>query len=123
MRTCTQPPWEVAFGDKDDEGFIKSAGIYTKDGAAQIAEVLTETLEADSVEEWNATIEGDTRLMAAAPDLLQAARALVALIDSVPIDPRLGGETDRVFPHYEFDELRAAIAKATLPIGWRQVET
>ena len=45
-------------------------------------------------------------------DLLAALKGLVAKIDQVEIDSRLGDETDRVFAHYEFDEARAAIARA-----------
>lgn len=44
--------------------------------------------------------------------LLKAAKELLALMDEVPIDPALGDETDRVFPRYEFDDLRSAIARA-----------
>lgn len=51
-------------------------------------------------------------LFANAEELLSAAQKLVALMDEVEIDPKLGDESDRVFPHYEFDEIRAAIAKA-----------
>lgn len=52
------------------------------------------------------------QLFAAAPDLLDQARKLLALMDMVAIDSRLGDETDRVFPHYEFNGIRDAIAKA-----------
>ena len=45
-------------------------------------------------------------------DLLAALKDLVAKIDQVEIDTNLGDETDRVFAHWEFDEARAAIAKA-----------
>lgn len=38
-----------------------------------------------------------------------AARSLLALMDSVPVNDSLGDETDRVFPRYEFDDLRAAM--------------
>jgi hypothetical protein len=41
--------------------------------------------------------------------LLKEAKKLLALMDDVPIDVKLGDETDRVFPRYEFDGLRAAI--------------
>jgi hypothetical protein len=44
--------------------------------------------------------------------LVQAGRELLALIDAVEIDQKLGDETDRVFPRYEFEPLRAAIALA-----------
>ena len=56
--------------------------------------------------------EANARLIAAAPDLLEVANAaseLLALMDEVPNDLP-GGESDRVFPHYEFDRLRAALA-------------
>jgi hypothetical protein len=42
--------------------------------------------------------------------LLGEAKLLLTLIDDVPIDARLGDETDRVFPRYEFEGLRAAVA-------------
>lgn len=41
--------------------------------------------------------------------LIGASERLLALMDAVPIDPALGANTDRVFPRYEFDELRAAL--------------
>lgn len=41
--------------------------------------------------------------------LLTASQGLLALMDEVPIDPTLGANTDRVFPRYEFDDLRAAV--------------
>ncbi len=43
-----------------------------------------------------------------------AAKGLLRLIDDVPIDPKLGDETDRVFPRWEFDELRMMV-EATEP--------
>jgi hypothetical protein len=45
-------------------------------------------------------------------DLVDAGKDLLALIDSVPVDQKLGNETDRVFPRYEFESLRAAVANA-----------
>jgi hypothetical protein len=42
--------------------------------------------------------------------LLAEAKKLLALMDEVEVDPRLGDDTDRVFPRYEFDGLRAAVA-------------
>lgn len=45
-------------------------------------------------------------------DLLAAAKELVRLMDEVDPNTALGDEADRVFPHYEFNDLRAAIAKA-----------
>lgn len=47
-----------------------------------------------------------------AEELVAEAEKLLALIDAVGIDSKLGDETDRVFPRYEFDGLRAAVAKA-----------
>lgn len=43
----------------------------------------------------------------------EEAAKLLGLMDEVPIDPRLGDETDRVFPSYEFDDLRDALAHFT----------
>ncbi len=45
-------------------------------------------------------------------EVLDESKKLLTLMDSVEIDARLGDETDRVFPRYEFDGLRAAINKA-----------
>jgi hypothetical protein len=42
-------------------------------------------------------------------ELIAACEELIGLMDSVEIDPNLGDESDRVFPHYEFDRLRAAL--------------
>lgn len=56
--------------------------------------------------------EANIRLAEASPHLLAAAEKLLALMDSVEIDSRLGDETDRVFPRYEFEELRDAVRMA-----------
>lgn len=53
----------------------------------------------------------NAHLIAAAPDLLAAGEFLLALIDSVG-DELPGGQSDRVFAQFEFDSMRAAIAKA-----------
>lgn len=52
----------------------------------------------------------DARLIAAAPDLLEALKNLVKPMDDLGFLD--GDESDRVFPQYEFDQARAAIAKA-----------
>lgn len=47
-------------------------------------------------------------------DLLKAAKVLLALMDDVPPDPTPGlsyEQNDRCFARYEFEDLRAAIAK------------
>lgn len=44
------------------------------------------------------------------PTLAEAARALLDLIDELPEEP--GGQQDRVFAAYEFDDLRSAFAHA-----------
>jgi len=48
------------------------------------------------------------------PDLLEAAREVVKLLDDVGTESGWidGGQTDRVYAWYEFDDLRAAIAHA-----------
>lgn len=52
------------------------------------------------------------RMLAAASDLFYAAEELLGLMDSVEVDPKLGDETDRVFPRYEFAALREAFELA-----------
>lgn len=44
--------------------------------------------------------------------LIHEADKLLALMDEVEVDPKLGDETDRVFPRYEFEGIRDAVAKA-----------
>jgi hypothetical protein len=56
--------------------------------------------------------DGTAEVPLAFRGLLEEAKKLLALMDTAAIDSRLGDETDRVFPHYEFNGLRAAIAKA-----------
>lgn len=62
-------------------------------------------------------IKANAHLIAAAPELLTAAQALAALLEAVGRDTHwtAGDETDRVFAWYEFEALRAAIAKAVQP--------
>jgi len=45
--------------------------------------------------------------------LSTAATGLLKLIDDVPIDAKLGEETDRVFARYEFEQLRQAVEYAS----------
>ena len=45
-------------------------------------------------------------------ELVAAGQELLDLIDAVPVDARMPDETDRVFPRYEFERLRAAVAAA-----------
>lgn len=52
------------------------------------------------------------RLLELNAGLLAEAKKLLALIDDVPIDAKLGDETDRVFPRWEFEGLREAVGKA-----------
>lgn len=66
------------------------------------------------VEQWAEGAANEiVRLREANDELVAEAKKLLALIDAVGIDQNLGDETDRVFPRYEFDGLRAAVAKAT----------
>lgn len=57
----------------------------------------------------------NARLISAAPDLLAACKEIIAKMDSLGDYPAnlIEPETDRVFAEYEFDDMRAAIAKAT----------
>lgn len=43
-------------------------------------------------------------------ECVEALRGLVALMDSCSIEAHLGDESDRVFPHYEFEPARKALA-------------
>ena len=61
------------------------------------------------VQERMATLAREIHTLRA---LVLPAETLVELMDSVPVDPHLGDETDRVFPRWEFDDLRAALGDA-----------
>lgn len=60
---------------------------------------------------WEGGVHASERAEPPYTQLLAAAEKLVALMDEVPNDMP-GGEADRVFPHYEFDELREALEVA-----------
>jgi hypothetical protein len=90
-------PWWV-----DDDGFI-AAG--SGDNYVTIAEGLAPSNDLDE-------ITANLALLAAAPDLLQAARC--ALADLEGILPEFEPSGDREHPAWQtIEELRAAIRKAT----------
>lgn len=51
------------------------------------------------------------KLIAAAPAMYTALAQLVKLMNTAEIQADLGDETDRVFPNWEFNDARAALAK------------
>ena len=96
-------PWTCELSDSmadDEDAWL----VLSEDG--DVAEI---TSPAHAAEADAALI---VRAVNSFHDLLAALKGLVAKIDQVEIDSRLGDETDRVFAHYEFDEARAAIARA-----------
>lgn len=64
--------------DRDETGRITQAGIDTGDRSANVAVTTLENIEEDDIAKFNAVVEADTRLMAAAPLLLEKAEAVLA---------------------------------------------
>ena len=100
MTTHSPAPWEAWF-EKNEEGFIVSAGVDTADREANICVTTCEDVEPEDIETANAYIIGDTMLLAAAPELLASCKALVAIHD----DPH------HVTDSRIIDAARRAIAK------------
>jgi hypothetical protein len=97
--------------DSVDEANEKAKAIRQKvvDAGQWVRTEVTE--KAENGGKWivfDMENQGEIALQA----LVGAGQELLDLIDEVPLDPRLGDETDRVFPRYEFERLRAAVAKA-----------
>lgn len=76
-RACKVKRW-IDWYDRDETGRITQAGIDTGDHSANVAVTTLENIEEDDIAKFNAVVEADTRLMAAAPLLLEKAEAVLA---------------------------------------------
>lgn len=101
MSKHTPGPWELTRGD----GYTVVAGIDQYGDRHEIATSYnTHPQEGNPVEEWHPPQEANVRLIAAAPDMLAALKALVADIAACQTAALPGGSTCR--------RAESAIAKA-----------
>jgi hypothetical protein len=84
MPTAIPPagPWG-AWYDFDDEGFIRDAGVDTKDRGANVCVVTLDTIEAADKDAFNAHVRRDAELLAAAPELLRVLARLAGVLNDV----------------------------------------
>ena len=94
--THTQGPWTIQYSTNDYEGNLIYANRVV---AATITEEASEATPED---------EANARLLATAPELLAALRALVISIENVDFSP-----LDGVYDQIPWAQAEAAIAKAT----------
>ena len=94
--THTQGPWTIQYSTNDYEGNLIYANRVV---AATITEEASEATPED---------EANARLLATAPELLAALRALVISIENVDFSP-----LDGVYDQIPWAQAEVAIAKAT----------
>jgi len=94
--THTQGPWTIQYSTNDYEGNLIYANRVV---AATITEEASEATPED---------EANARLLATAPELLAALRALVISIENVDFSP-----LDGVYDQIPWAQAEAAIANAT----------
>lgn len=97
----TQGPWTAWFNDPDEYGYILEAGIDTADRKVGVADIHCDNIDKNDPAEWNAIVKADAALIAAAPELLAAAKTLMERRE------------DGMVTSEEWDNLSAAISKAT----------
>lgn len=114
MSAHTSGPWKIIGREVDDDGSVSPRHIVGGPKEFQVclleAPVIADLAQKQPGSIWdtNERKEADARLIAAAPELLEAARFVVKYADSEPD----GGQ--RVEMHRaNVERCRAAIAKAT----------
>ena len=105
MTSHTPGPWDVYPGTR--------AGIDTKDGSFSIVVAGYDDDECGIWGRTNAEAEANARLIAAAPDLLEALSELLAEAEDIFVCMADATGIDRHRHPAPFKKARAAIAKAT----------
>lgn len=107
----TPGPWAVdkvedsSYGDDDVVGFwIRGKGKDQCIGGMVVASVVSDCLRHE--------VDFNARLIAAAPELLEALEAAVAFIDSHAADPDLTDEMCQTYSRFLESNAKVVIAKA-----------
>lgn len=108
----TPGPWRVERQRRRHWAILCESSLLDDERHTEIIAEINDPVGYMTAEENSANADFIVRAVNAHDDLLAAAKRLVLLMDEVDPNSDLGDEADRVFPHYEFNELRAAISKA-----------